>query len=60
MMVNDCDVVPVDGMVRAAANVKELPVVRALLCSLTRCTRDLPVWPMYVCFGAVRTRVDYT
>ena len=31
----------------AAADVMQFPVVRALLCSLTRCMRDLPVWPMY-------------
>ena len=31
----------------AAADMREFPVVRALLCSLTHCTQDLPVWPMY-------------
>ena len=31
----------------AAADVKQFPVLRALLCSLTGNMRDLPVWPMY-------------
>ena len=31
----------------AAADVMQFPVVRALLCSLTHCMRDLPVWPVY-------------
>ena len=35
------------GACSAAADEREFPVARALLCSLTRCTRDLSVWPMH-------------
>ena len=35
------------GAYPAAADMRGVPVARALLCSLTHCMRDLPVWPMY-------------
>ena len=31
----------------AAAEARQFPVARALLCSFTHCRRDLPVWPKY-------------
>ena len=32
----------------AAAEVRQFPVAKVLLCSFTRCRKDLLVWPMYV------------